>query len=135
MMPSGGSYSSDWLRIAERDLGRAERLLRDPDPDAELAAVCLQHAAEKFLKAFLLSKGWPWRKIHDVEALLDDAVAYEPSLERFRRPCEAVAKYYALNRCPMSASFDMRAADVLAVLENLRGLFAFVRAAAPPPKS
>jgi HEPN domain-containing protein len=38
----------------------------------------------KFLKAFLLSKGWQLRRIHDLEALLDDAMAFDPSLAVFR---------------------------------------------------
>lgn len=33
-------YPEDWLRLAEKDLGRVERALRDDDP--ELAGFCLQ---------------------------------------------------------------------------------------------
>ena len=47
-------YAVDWLRIAEKDLGRVERMLEDDDP--EMAGFCLQQAMEKFLKAFLC---WP----------------------------------------------------------------------------
>jgi HEPN domain-containing protein len=60
-------YPADWLRLAERDWGRVERLLDGQDP--ELAGFCLQQAVEKFLKAFLLSHGWPLRRIHDLGAL------------------------------------------------------------------
>ena len=59
-------YLGDWLRIAERDWSRAERLLETLDP--ELAGFCLQQAVEKFLKAFLLSRGWELLRIHDLEA-------------------------------------------------------------------
>jgi HEPN domain-containing protein len=48
-------YPNDWLALAEKDLQRVTRSLRDKDP--ELAAFCLQQAVEKFLKAYLLSKG------------------------------------------------------------------------------
>ena len=48
-------YPTDWLRIAERDWGRVDRLLQAGD--AELAGFCLQQALEKFFKAFLLAKG------------------------------------------------------------------------------
>jgi HEPN domain-containing protein len=50
------TYAADWLRVANRDLDRAIRLLEDED--AEGAAMHLQQAAEKFLKAYLLSTGW-----------------------------------------------------------------------------
>ena len=42
------------------------RSLGDNDP--EMAGFCLQQAIEKFLKAFLLSKGWQLWQIHSLEA-------------------------------------------------------------------
>ncbi len=48
-------YPADWIRIAEKDLRRVKRLLDDQDPEG--AGFHLQQAVEKFLKAFLLSKG------------------------------------------------------------------------------
>lgn len=56
MLREESFYPADWLRIAEKDLGRVERLLSIQDPEA--AGFYLQQAVEKFLKAFLLSKGW-----------------------------------------------------------------------------
>jgi len=70
-------YPTDWLRIAEKDLGRTGHLLSMQDPEA--AGFYLQQAVEKFLKAFLLSKGWKLERIHDLEALLNAALAYDPS--------------------------------------------------------
>ena len=58
-------YPADWVRIAEKDLRRVDRLLDKHDP--ELAGFCLQQAVEKFLKAFLLSKGWRLRRIHNLD--------------------------------------------------------------------
>jgi len=75
MPPRESRYPKDWLAFAEKDLARVKRSLHDKDP--ELAAFCLQQAVEKFLKAFLLSKGWKLRRIHDLEALLDDAMAHD----------------------------------------------------------
>jgi hypothetical protein len=72
------SYPADWLRIAEKDLGRVERLLSIQDSEA--AGFYLQQAVEKFLKAFLLSKGWQLARIHDLEALLNQALTYDSSL-------------------------------------------------------
>lgn len=43
-------YPADWIRIAEKDLGRVDGLLEKHDP--ELAGFCLQQAVEKFLKRF-----------------------------------------------------------------------------------
>jgi len=77
-------YPADWLRIAEKDLGRVEHLLGIKDPEA--AGFFLQQAVEKFLKAFLLSKGWELERIHDLEALLNAALVYDSSKVSLREP-------------------------------------------------
>jgi HEPN domain-containing protein len=71
-------YPADWLHIAERDWARVERLLEVQD--VELAGFSLQQAVEKYLKAFLLSRGWRRRRIHDLEVLLNEALTYNSSL-------------------------------------------------------
>jgi HEPN domain-containing protein len=85
-------YPADWLRIAEKDLGRVVHLLNVYDPDA--AGFYLQQAVEKYLKAFLLSKGWRLERIHDLETLLNDAVTYAPILEPFRPVCQKITAFY-----------------------------------------
>lgn len=118
-------YPDDWLRIAEKDLARVERSLDDCDP--ELAGFCLQQAIEKFLKAFLLTKGWRLRRIHDLEALLDDAVMYNPELERFRVACERITKYYVIERYPLMAGSGLTEREVRASLEGIRELVARIK--------
>jgi len=82
MPPKESYYPSDWVRIAEKDLSRVRLLLEGDDPDA--AGFYLQQAVEKFLKAFLLSKGWMLERIHDLEPLLNEALRFDSSLEVYR---------------------------------------------------
>ena len=56
MPPEESLYPADWLSIAEKDLRRVRTQLNAGD--AEAAGFFLQQAIEKFLKAYLLSKGW-----------------------------------------------------------------------------
>ena len=92
-------YPQDWFRIAAKDFGRvAKRLAED---DSEDAAFRLQQALEKYLKGYLLSKGWTLKRVHDVESLLSEALHYEPDLERYRVLCQQVAGYYLVDRYPM----------------------------------
>ncbi len=75
------------------------------DKDAEAAAFFFQQSLEKYLKAFLLQQGWKLLKIHELDALLDDAIAYKPELNRFYDLCERVAGYYFTERyLPLVAS-------------------------------
>ena len=103
-------YPADWLRIAERDLGRVAHLLDVPDPEA--AGFFLQQAIEKFLKAFLLSKGWKLERIHDLEALLNAALTFDPSVEPFRPVCQKVTGFYLVERYPLIVDTGLTEGDV-----------------------
>jgi len=110
MPPEESSYPDDWLRIARRDLRRAQNLLSMNDPEA--AGFYLQQAIEKFLKAYLLFSGWRLKRIHDLEILLDDALGFDPGLEEFRTLCIQVAGYYMAERYPFVLQPGVEEEDV-----------------------
>ena len=120
-------YPADWTQIAEKDLNRAERLLEE---DAQLAGFCLQQAVEKFLKAFLLSRGWQLRRIHNLVALLDDAAQYDASLGKFREACQKISGFYFAERYPLVVQSGVTEDDVRTSLEGVKGLIEKLRAEA-----
>ena len=75
-------YSEDWVRLAAEDFRRVARRLAEED--TEDAAFHLQEAIEKYLKGYLLSRGWGLKRTHNLEVLLDDAVRYDAALEGYR---------------------------------------------------
>lgn len=97
--PKESLYPPDWLKYARKDWRRIDLMLKDGDLEA--AAFFLQQSLEKYLKTFLLQEGWSLKKIHDLDALLDDAVKYNPSLEAFRPACKRISGYYLIERYPM----------------------------------
>jgi HEPN domain-containing protein len=119
-------YPADWVRLAERDWQRVERLLDEHDPG--LAGFCLQQAVEKFLKAFLLSRGWQLRRIHDLEALLDEAITDDASLEDFRGVCQKITPFYFVERYPFVMETGMVEGDVRGCLEQVKELIEKLRA-------
>jgi HEPN domain-containing protein len=82
----------------------------------ELAGFCLQQAVEKFLKAFLLSHGWPLRRIHDLGALLDEAIIYNASFEDFRAVCQKITAFYFVERYPLVVETGMTEEGVCPLL-------------------
>jgi HEPN domain-containing protein len=126
MQPPESSYPLDWLLIAEKDWKRVERLLNEGDP--ELAGFCLQQAVEKFLKAFLLAQGWQLRRIHSLDALLDDAVTYDASLEGFRGVCQKITAFYVVERYPFAVKGGITEEDVRSSWEQVKGLVEKLRA-------
>ncbi|MBI3587506.1 MAG: HEPN domain-containing protein [Ignavibacteriales bacterium] len=103
-------YPADWRRIAEKDFVRVEYLLREHD--AEAAGFFLQQAVEKFLKAFLLSKGWQLQRVHDLEPLLNEALSFDPSLERYRSILQKITGFYFIERYPFVVDVGLTEDDV-----------------------
>lgn len=93
-----GRYPREWIQKAAEDFRRVPRRLAEGDIDD--AAFHLQQALEKYLKGFLLSQGWTLKKVHDLEALLDDAVTYDRQLEEYRPLVQQVTGYYLIERYP-----------------------------------
>lgn len=110
MPPKDSLYPQDWFRLAARDFKRAEHLLNVDDPEG--AGYHLQQAVEKYLKGFLLSKGWKLKRIHDLEVLLNDALKYEKTLEKYRSLCQKITGYYMIDRYPLPAAPTLTKGEV-----------------------
>lgn len=123
---SESSVPNDWAKIANKDWNRVERNLRDEDVEA--AAFFLQQSLEKYLKAFLLTHNWKLRKIHELDALLDEAVRHKPDLESYRDLCERVSGYYFVERYPLLGALELTAEDIK---KELREAGRFVKAMFP----
>lgn len=85
-------YPKDWIEKAKKDLHRVRVLLADDDTEG--AGFHLQQAIEKYLKGYLLSKGWKLEYVHDLVKLLNNVKDYDSSFEDFRALCEQVTEYY-----------------------------------------
>ncbi|HHT9134080.1 MAG TPA: HEPN domain-containing protein [Candidatus Avalokitesvara rifleensis] len=103
-------YPSEWLKIARKDWTRASFMLEKKDFEA--VGFFLQQSLEKYLKAFLLQQGWKLRKIHELDALLDDALKYNPDLEKFRDLSERISGYYLVDRYPPLTSIEFTSEEI-----------------------
>jgi HEPN domain-containing protein len=82
----------------------------------------LQQAIEKYLKGWLLDRGWALRRTHEVDRLLDDAAAFDPSLQPFRPLCERLSAYYLVERYPPTGLAGPSEAQITADLVEARQL-------------
>lgn len=114
-------YPQDWFAKARQDVRTVEILLREKG-DAEVTGFHLQQAVEKYLKGYLLSQGWELQRIHNLEALLNEAIRFEPGLEGFRELCEEATDFYTLERYPFFASPGITLEEVSRLLPLLRKL-------------
>lgn len=59
-----------WLAQASEDLATADRLSEDPESPGRIVCFLTHLAAEKAMKAWLISLGIPFRRVHDLAELL-----------------------------------------------------------------
>ena len=74
----------EWMKRAEDDLRMAQIVLVASPPVPWGSAFHAQQAAEKFLKAFLVSHQIEFEKVHLITYLLDLCVGVEPQAESLR---------------------------------------------------
>jgi HEPN domain-containing protein len=118
-------YPKDWLRIAEKDLNRSKKLLNIDDPEA--AGFYLQQCLEKFLKAFLLKNGWQLQRIHDLEPLLNEALNYDRSYEKYRSVLQKITGFYFVERYPFTLDAGLTAEDIRLALDEVKPLIDSLR--------
>jgi HEPN domain-containing protein len=116
----------DWFRKADTDVQTVEILLVHGG-NMEVAAMHIQQAVEKYLKGYLLSTGWELDRIHDLPALLDEAVACNNAFEQFRVFCETVNAFYFEARYPFLVEPPPEE-EVRSFLEQTKQLIEFILA-------
>lgn len=93
----------EWLNEAAEDFGFASVNLEDKNQDQFFRKICFhfQQATEKYLKAFIVAKGLPFRKIHDLVALVRMCQETDSSFEEIIQEAEQLTDFYVDTRYPM----------------------------------
>ncbi|HHT9125822.1 MAG TPA: HEPN domain-containing protein [Candidatus Brocadiia bacterium] len=113
-------YPLDWFKKGQQDLKAVETLLSSDN--LEIAAFHIQQAIEKYLKGYLLSKGWQLRRIHDLEELLNEAISYDTSFEKFRPLCQVATEYYIEERYPFLIPSNLNKQELQETLKDAKEL-------------
>lgn len=125
MQPEESRYSEDWFRIGAKEPARARYLLAGRDLDG--AGYNVQQAVEKYLKGYLLDKGWELRRIHNLENLIHDAVRFDSSFEEFRAPCQKMTRYYIRDRYPLMLTSELTEDDIKESLTSAENIIAKIK--------
>jgi len=89
-----------WLTKAKRDLESAQRLSQEPDPYLDTAIYHCQQAAEKAIKGFLVFHDHRFEKTHDIEVLMQLAIAYNKDFSSWLDAGDTLTPYVAAYRYP-----------------------------------
>lgn len=99
MSDKESSLPEDWFKKGDEDK-QAVRILLEHGGSISVVAYLIQQMLEKYIKGFLLSKGWNLKRTHDLEELIDKMVEFDPSFEDFREICQIATAFYFLERYP-----------------------------------
>ena len=92
-----------WIAKAENDLLNIRNNLSAERVPWDTICFHAQQAAEKLLKAFVVSRGQTVSHTHNLEALLADAVAAGGPLEALESDCQLLTPYAVMLRYPDAA--------------------------------
>jgi HEPN domain-containing protein len=93
--------TNEWIDKAEGDFATMERESRARKaPNYDAVCFHAQQCAEKYLKARLCEAGASVDKIHDLTALLNQVLLYEPLWEAHRRTLAYLAEFAVNVRYP-----------------------------------
>lgn len=122
-MTGDSPYFVDWLEIAKKDWKRMNIMLKEGDIDA--AGYFLQQSLEKHLKAYNLKNGGKLKKLHELDALLDETIKFNPELSSFYPLCERVSSYFMTLRYPTLTEEKLEYKDIRAdIIEAEKLVFA-----------
>lgn len=118
--------TAEWVAKADGDFLTAKReLSAEPAPNYDAAAFHAQQCAEKYLKARLIEYGATFPKTHDLEAILQIVLPFEPSWDALRVELNALTDMAVEIRYP-GASADFH--DAARAVETARKVRELVRA-------
>jgi len=117
---------AEWFAQGDMDIQAAEILLAQGGP-LPVIAFLIQQAIEKYLKGFLLSRGWSLQRTHDLEVLLQEATDQDTDFARFLAACQRITEYYIESRYPVGVKTPFQQAALEADLRTTRELITLIR--------
>jgi HEPN domain-containing protein len=93
--------TSEWILKAEADFGTLQREIQVVDyPNYDGVCFHAQQCAEKYLKGRLCEAGDRFGKVHDLVALLEGALKWEPTWEGYREDLAYLTEFAVTYRYP-----------------------------------
>jgi HEPN domain-containing protein len=99
-MSSPETNHAAWMAKGDHDILNIENNLAAVSVPWDTVCFHAQQAAEKFLKAFLVSRGQLPPRTHDLVALLADCAEHDPSLASLETDSRTLTSYAVGSRYP-----------------------------------
>lgn len=115
-----------WIRFAVEDLDSASVLANKYRPHIQVACFLCQQSAEKILKAYIIAKGLPFTKTHDLSFLKNQCLTHDPEFDNYDLICNTLKAYVGAGRYPQS--MDITEHHMKKALQDAEKILVFTRA-------
>jgi HEPN domain-containing protein len=89
----------DWFTLARDRLRGADTLYRT-DGVTFLGIEALHEAVERFLKGYLVARGWKTERTHNLSHLLDQAIPFDPAFKSYADLTESLTDQFWAQHYP-----------------------------------
>jgi HEPN domain-containing protein len=111
----------EWLQKAEGDFHTAFREFRArKQPNYDAACFHAQQCIEKCLKALLIRNQIEFNRVHDLEILLNAALALDPLLDALRSDAQLLTQYAVSFRYPGESADKTEVKDAVSAMKNCK---------------
>jgi len=125
-MKTNESNPNDWFMLGKERLESADALIGARGICLSAVAL-LQESVERYLKGYLISRGWELERIHDLNRLLDICVDHSNDFVRFIPLVQSLTEQFWAQHYPgedlSEVGFDypvlrQQAGDLIALIET-----------------
>ena len=106
----------EWCERGKHDLNAAKILLKDAKY-FDMAVIHIHQAVEKYLKGYLILKGWDLKKIHDLELLITEAINFDTFFQKYLDLGRKLTAAYYEDRYPPCPTTPYSKEEVREMLE------------------
>lgn len=96
----------EWLSYAKENMLFAKAGMKEDFAPYHTICFLCQGSAEKYLKGYLISRGWKLKKIHDLNQLIEGASRHDKSFENLYPDAEILNEYITEGRYPGDLPFE-----------------------------
>lgn len=89
----------DWFHLAGKRLRSADALRRSEGVTYSCIEL-LQESVERYLKGYLIAKGWKLERIHDLNRLVDAAASYDQQFRGFAPLAQSLTEQFWAQHYP-----------------------------------
>jgi len=125
-MKTNESSPQDWFLLAKERLESTDALVGSRGI-CYSAVELLQESVERYLKGYLISRGWKLQRIHDLNRLLDFCIDHNPAFSRFIPLAQSLTEQFWAQHYPGDDLTDVgldyaelreHAGHLIALIEN-----------------